>query len=704
MLVESRNDLGRLSSEDIKAFAAVDRVATVLDANDPLEYWKSVPYFLNLMDDSYQIKRKLMTRIKEGDPDEGLRIALAHAEPQLLNWAEINSYRQVDPTNAKLRTLIEQSIGKGAWKLLWIPPSLPYYGVSQGPYSAPNLQDLSKALVFSSWQVVPKVIATLCSYEAERQMVSSSEPDTKYEERRKRKGLINFTFSEGRHTGMANFSLIYPCLSLAFLIDPLEICTRLALDGVTPPLERVIETISGKIQQMIAPLIGDFIDQGGREDERWYWAVLAQLDAKHFGADVRKWFETKNDDLFWSSMVTGRGDDEGDSNFGDHIAQFQNCFFGKEKISGKPPSDLVDVLAKVALASPAVTALRSLWRSFARADHSADHVKSNLLASAAQIALGFRSLFNRPDSIAMIRSLRLLDESRFWENTLDYCVNGNLQSVMDEYIHILREAQGLADAKMEKAFGEVSNTVLEALSLKTVPLSFDEFQVINANEIKQEKRRLRCSFALRFGDEKDEEGEELARKDHVRAAFNSPFRPFILATTSIGQEGLDFHQYCHEIYHWNLPSNPVDLEQREGRIHRYKGLAVRRNIAKAYPISRLAEKITLKEDPWAILFTLAKKDNEKETDLIPYWIFEVPEGYKIVRHVPALPLSRDLDRLRYLKHSLTLYRMVFGQPRQEDLLNYLLTHIPEEERAKIASDLRIDLSPPSLFEDGKEFC
>ena len=42
-------------------------------------------------------------------------------------------------------------------------------------------------------------------------------------------------------------------------------------------------------------------------------------------------------------------------------------------------------------------------------------------------------------------------------------------------------------------------------------------------------------------------------------------RPFVLATTSIGQEGLDFHNYCRVIMYWNLPSNPMDLEQREGR-------------------------------------------------------------------------------------------------------------------------------------------
>ena len=36
------------------------------------------------------------------------------------------------------------------------------------------------------------------------------------------------------------------------------------------------------------------------------------------------------------------------------------------------------------------------------------------------------------------------------------------------------------------------------------------------------------------------------------------------------------------VYHWNLPSNPVDIEQREGRVHRYKGLVIRSNLAAQY--------------------------------------------------------------------------------------------------------------------------
>jgi len=77
---------------------------------------------------------------------------------------------------------------------------------------------------------------------------------------------------------------------------------------------------------------------------------------------------------------------------------------------------------------------------------------------------------------------------------------------------------------------------------------------------------------------RDETTGNVARADAVREAFNSPFRPFILASTTIEQEGLDFHTWCHAVVHWNLPANPVDLEQREGRVHRYKGHAVRRNV------------------------------------------------------------------------------------------------------------------------------
>ena len=78
---------------------------------------------------------------------------------------------------------------------------------------------------------------------------------------------------------------------------------------------------------------------------------------------------------------------------------------------------------------------------------------------------------------------------------------------------------------------------------------------------------LRAPVRGRRGDRED------ARQPEVRQAFNSPFWPFVLASTSVGQEGMDFHWWCHAVFHWNTPANPVDFEQREGRVDRYRGHA-----------------------------------------------------------------------------------------------------------------------------------
>jgi hypothetical protein len=210
---------------------------------------------------------------------------------------------------------------------------------------------------------------------------------------------------------------------------------------------------------------------------------------------------------------------------------------------------------------------------------------------------------------------------------------------------------------------------------------------------------MRVRFAMRFGDDRsDEEPDVLdgtstaTRREKVRAAFNSPFWPFVLVSTSVGQEGLDFHHYCHAITHWNLPANPVDLEQREGRIHRYKGHAVRKNIADKLGLQSLAE---VNGDVWNEIFALAHNQREPhENDLAPYWVYS--GDAKIERHVPALPLSRDKERLYALRRSLAVYRMVFGQNRQEDLIDFLLTEIPEDTREEFVQELQIDLRPPQL--------
>ena len=100
-------------------------------------------------------------------------------------------------------------------------------------------------------------------------------------------------------------------------------------------------------------------------------------------------------------------------------------------------------------------------------------------------------------------------------------------------------------------------------------------------------------------------------------------------------------------------------------------------------------------DPWAQLFAIGVAARAPDaTDLVPYWVLDVPNGAKIERHVPAMPHSRDARRLELLRRSLAVYRMVFGQARQEDLLASLLGRFSEHDLAALMQQLKIDLSPP----------
>ena len=203
---------------------------------------------------------------------------------------------------------------------------------------------------------------------------------------------------------------------------------------------------------------------------------------------------------------------------------------------------------------------------------------------------------------------------------------------------------------------------------------------------------MRSHFVGAFGQRADDE-KAAQRNNSLIASFNSPFWPFILVSTSIGQEGLDFHLWSHAVVHWNLPSNPVDLEQREGRVHRYKGHIVRKNIAESLGNSLPED---LQDDPWKVLFDLAaEKRLPGESEMVPYWVY--PHGSsKIERHVPLLPYSRDAAELPRLRKSLAAYRLAFGQPRQEDLVEFLRRNYSDEQIDEMIGTLRIDLTPPLL--------
>jgi hypothetical protein len=133
----------------------------------------------------------------------------------------------------------------------------------------------------------------------------------------------------------------------------------------------------------------------------------------------------------------------------------------------------------------------------------------------------------------------------------------------------------------------------------------------------------------------------------------------------------------------------VDIEQREGRVHRFGGHAVRKNIAQKY--RDLAFEMA-NGSPWPAMFEAAHADRsddvkEKLGDLWPWWVF--PGEAQIETWIPSLPFSRDLEREERLRRLRAVYRVAFGQPRQEEL-GMLLT----DGNCKFEP---IDLRPPDLI-------
>ena len=56
-------------------------------------------------------------------------------------------------------------------------------------------------------------------------------------------------------------------------------------------------------------------------------------------------------------------------------------------------------------------------------------------------------------------------------------------------------------------------------------------------------------------------------------------------------------------------------------------------------------------------------------------------------------MSRDAAKMQQMRRSLAAYRLVFGQPRQEDMLAYLGGRMSPDQVAELAEQLRIDLTP-----------
>lgn len=677
-----------IKKEDVRDFIAFDKIIKHLNEvhhcklPTPVEYAKSSPYPLSFLT-NYQHKKKL----EEFFPnDKDLQKIVDNTKDSWMNMGLIKQYKPLFDKkknaipNPKIRLLIDETIGDSGWKYLWIPPSISYYQ-PDGVWK--DSGRFTKTLIFSSWKMVPRMISTVVSYEAERRSVGEFIVKTpgrtpNYFEK-KRYPFPLLTFKSGKEDdsllSMNNFMLNYPSLFLSGLYDPQQnIFEKKTITEIRQTLQKTIKA------RLIELNIFNIGSENG-DWQKWSWYSVILLDVNHGALESLKVWLNK---YHHSEDVSADGENETDKD----TRTAKSLYLQEIKrivLNGYEPNvslitddqlnDVTVFLTDLCLGSPAVSALRSLQKLFGSTENS-------YFSDSYLLAAGFISLFNKAESISVIQSNQ--KEKDYYRKVLHYCIDGNLQSMLDEYFYLLKDSNSVNTSD------KLASLVAEILSIR--PSLLDVSTISNLKNAKN-RSNLRTHYALDFGEQKLTSAKA-NRQINIREAFNSPFRPFVLASTSIGQEGLDFHLYCKKIVHWNLPGNPIDFEQREGRIHRYKGHVIRLNVVQKYG-SQLGNQDLNDKSLWDTLFDIAYQ-NEKDCgdfrcDLVPCWHIEPSPGEEkicIDRIVPLYPFSKDIDKYYALLKILAYYRFTFGQPRQEELIQILA-----DSDNSVLNELMIHLSP-----------
>lgn len=662
--------------QDIRSYMQAQELLDAIGANYhvPVDYIKSTPYLMSFMRD-YQLKRNVEKYFKS-HPTEVHKIK---KDCFWLNRNTLDRYDKVPNNNARLERVMDTVLQRGVEKLLWMPPSKPYYEM-QGVYK--DTEKSSKTLIFSSWEMVPRMIASLVSYEAERRTVGKlakdyHDRDAHYfysGEKRYPSARMNFSVSNGTPSAMTLFCLLYPSKFLSDCYDPIA-CMNAGMS-----IRDIQRDIKAKITEKLKGYQGS---DRGNQDKRWYYMAPLLMDKAEY---AYHWIDS-GDKL--ADYDDGDEKSKKQKGFKAHLDALRDLFYethsSKFANLGRRPDDLIDVLTDMAIASPAVCINRTYSGYLEEDEELPSYIPSRL-------ARVFINRMNSAESTAVVELAcgRKSDDAH-WQNLLTYCRQGNLQAVFDEYAHLISSGLDRDEALMT----QLHNQMMEAMDIRTTQYNVDTYKSFQKRMFGQKDRptNIRTHFAVAFtkGEGKETDTD---RKKTIRNAFNSPFRPFVLATTSIGQEGLDFHNYCRRIVHWNLPSNPIDLEQREGRINRFECLAIRQNVAQRYG------NIQFKNDVWKEMFDEASKVEKTDgsSDLIPFWgLRESDDMVKIERIVPMYPFSRDGLAYERLIKILSMYRLTLGQARQEELLEYLFKNCDDPDKLK---ELFINLSP--FYKEQKE--
>jgi hypothetical protein len=670
------------------AYFGMQRVAKALEVPDLLEYWRSAPAPLSFLS-GYKLRDKLIEALEA--PNEDLCAQLA--TPGL--FLDGKGLPGAESGHARTAALASSLIDAGLHRVAWLPPSRPGH-VLGGPFAALGDGARTKRLLFSSWRMVPRAVSTVLDglLAAAQQREFGTPAARRHEE------------TDG------DYLLGYPSAVLADLGHPDRWAAACEAEGLTPTVDVLIERLMPKVTQLIDEVEARHGGAAqGTEDHSWYWIGPALADAI---AWERQRAREEGDTFLPFELQALEAERDAEPLWAREGMTARRALWdairrGDARL-GKRPADLVPVLCRLALAGPAVCALRAL------ADNPSQHWSEAHRQTASGVASALLHYLGHEQTVQMLAGL-YPEERSFATRVLRHASDGGLQAVLDEYLAVLEMDQRLGP---EQAAGSLAalKTRLEqmevALRLKPAVL---RPEVLRQDEggtwhLTPQACSVRLARPLLEDGGDGDEREGPTAMTQLRAAFNSPFLPYVLSSTSIGQEGLDFHWYSHANVHWNLPASPVDFEQREGRIHRFRNHAVRRNLVWDWGGAALHE--VSGRAGWGWMFERAAAVVQGAgTDaggMRPSWVYQEGDSVpprptpawmreaigspaRIERHVPVIPHSRDEARLHRITKAVGMYRMLFAQPRQEDLLAHLL-QIGTSALENLSDRIVIDLRPP----------
>jgi hypothetical protein len=185
-----------------------------------------------------------------------------------------------------------------------------------------------------------------------------------------------------------------------------------------------------------------------------------------------------------------------------------------------------------------------------------------------------------PRRFALEELRRALSQTLQGED-LDRCVDQSLR-FLRTYSFLVRYVD-LSRPRLDALRDAFETTDASGRPFREVVADFGTF--MSQRQTEERERFLGALAAIEIGDiaVRDDEGEreqvianvrlangdtERQRRERLMVAFNTPFYPEVLVSSSVMAEGVDLHLMCRNVIHHDLDWNPSVIEQRTGRLDR----------------------------------------------------------------------------------------------------------------------------------------